>query len=228
MEGSPWDSGHHLSAMKSRRILRSLLPLAFLAVITSGCANFRKLGGDLKFMKETVVVTARITNAESYNNIKGLTIDWDPQANVVTSGDIGDVDGIGVFGFFVKKTDNHYICAYSDGNGDGRYQAGEPAWIHSDASGNPLPLDLTKGTPRGIEGRLSTSTIVPKGLMEASHTFLAGRTAEEAKSGWNIPVSLGEVAKLRALRKIPELVPVTSKARRAGSRVWVGRLLALL
>ena len=182
--------------MSKTNLSSRLTTLLLASVALSGCANFRKLGDDLNFMKETVVVSARITNAESYKNIKGFTINWDRQSNVVTSGDFGDVKGIGVFGFFVKEAENQYICAYSDSNGDNLYQEGEPSWIHSDASGNPIPLDLSKGTPRGIEGQLSSKTIVPSGLIEATRTFRGNRTADEAKSGWNIPVALGEVANL--------------------------------
>ncbi|MFC7338807.1 alpha/beta fold hydrolase [Haloferula chungangensis] len=174
--------------------------LSLLCVLVIGCANFRKLGKDLKFQDESAIVTARITNAGSYKNIKGLTLNWDRETNTIASGDISEVKGIGVFGFFVKKSPHQYILAYSDSNGDARYQKGEPAWIHSDSNGNPLPLDLTESTPRRIEGALSSKNKVPHELITAATTFLAGRTVEEAKSGWDIPIALGEVANLSESR----------------------------
>jgi triacylglycerol esterase/lipase EstA (alpha/beta hydrolase family) len=186
--------------MKSRPLLLSLLLITLPALCFSGCANFRKLGEDLKFIQKTVVVSARITNADSYKNIKGLTFDWDSRTNKIKSADVGDVKGIGVFGFFVDRTNSQYICAYSDENGNGTYQPGEPAWIHSDASGKPAPLDLRDESPRRIEGPLSTKTVIPQRIIDGAREFVGDSTVAEAKSGWNVPVALGEVANLSEAR----------------------------
>ncbi len=95
-----------------------LTTILVATTLLSGCANFRKLGKDLKFIDETVVISARITNATSFKDIKGFTLDWDAKKNKVESADVTEVKGIGVFGFFVKQSKTQYLCAYSDANGD--------------------------------------------------------------------------------------------------------------
>ncbi len=101
---------------------------------------------------------------------------------------------VGVFGFFVKKSKNQYLCAYSDANGDKVYQPGEPAWISTGPDGKPSPLDLTSAESRRTEGKLSSKTIIPEELINATHAFVGNRTRDKAKSGWNLPIALGEVA----------------------------------
>lgn len=184
------------------RILSSVLLacLSIFSLLTIGCANFRELGNDLKFIDETVVVSARITNASSYRNVIGFTLDWDEKRNKVKSGDLTEVKGLGVFGFFVRETDTQYLSAYSDRNGDRRYQPGEPAWISSDKEGKPAPLDLTDADGRRVEGALSSKTILPAKLVLATQEFVGDRTREESRSGWGIPVALGEVANINAPR----------------------------
>ena len=173
-----------------------LASVLIATTLLSGCANFRKLGKDLKFIDETVVISARITNATSFKNIKGFTLDWDAKNNKVESADVTEIKGIGVFGFFVKESKNQYLCAYSDANGDKKYQPGEPAWISTGPNGETSPLDLSSSESRRAEGKLSTATIIPEGLISATHAFVGNRTVDEAKSGWNIPIALGEVANL--------------------------------
>lgn len=183
--------------------LQSSLLLACLSItglFATGCANFRKLGEDLKFMDETVVVSARVINTSSHKNIRGITMDWDEKKNKVASGDVTEVKGLGVFGFFVKKSKTQYICAYSDSNRDKIYQPGEPAWISSGPDGQPAPLDLTSPEGRSAEGSLSIKTILPAKLVSAVTTFVGGRSREDAKSGWSIPVAMGEVANLNEPR----------------------------
>ncbi|MGB6221780.1 alpha/beta hydrolase [Haloferula sp.] len=170
--------------------------LSISSLLTIGCANFRELGKDLKFIDETVVVSARITNASSFTNIRGFTLDWNEKQNTVRSGDATEVKGLGVFGFFVAKTDTQYICAYSDKNGDERYQPGEPAWISSGPDGKPAPLDLTSPEGRSAKGALSSKTVIPAKLVTATYEFIDNTPPGEAKSGWSIPVALGEIAEL--------------------------------
>ena len=165
--------------------------------LLGACASFRKLGEDLKFMDETVVVSGRVTNAASFKNIWGFTIDWDPQAGKVVSADFAKVEGIGIYGFFVKESKHQYLGAFSDRNGDRKYQPGEPAWIHSRADGNPEPINLhLKNEGRGTHGALSTKTILPPGMITAAQAFAQGKPVESVRSGWNIPMALGEIANL--------------------------------
>jgi hypothetical protein len=180
---------------------RSILAgLSIISLLSTGCASFRKLGEDLKFIDETVVISARITNAASHRNIRGVTVDWDREKDKVRSADIGEVRGLGVFGFFVKQSEHQYLAAYSDVNGDKLYQPGEPAWITTGPDGRPAPLDLTNPKDRRSEGPLSPRTIIPENMLKAAQDFVGNRTVDEAKSGWNIPVALGEVASLDEAR----------------------------
>ena len=73
----------------------------------------------------------------------------------------------------------------------------DPAWVHSSASGEPLPVSIDRKTGRGrAEGSLSKSTILPSGLVQAVRDFKGGRTPDEAASGWRIPIALGRIADL--------------------------------
>ncbi|MEM1082571.1 MAG: alpha/beta fold hydrolase [Verrucomicrobiota bacterium] len=177
-----------------------LLAILSLIPLLGGCANFRKLGEDLKFINKTVVVSARITNASSHKNIRGVTIDWDREKNKVFSADITEVKGHGIFGFFVEESDHQFIAAYSDRNGNKKYERGEPAWISSGPDGEPAPLDLSTEASRRTTGALSSKTVLSDELMVAAREFVAGRPVDEVKSGWDIPVALGEVADLNEPR----------------------------
>ncbi|MEP4079701.1 lipase family alpha/beta hydrolase [Haloferula sp.] len=174
----------------------SLISLALAVFFTTGCANFRKLAEDLKFIDETVVVSARITNSSAHKNIRGVTADWDPATGKIKSADVTKVEGLGVFGFFVKKSNNQYICAYSDRNNDKTYQPGEPAWIASGPDGKPTPIDMSTPETSSFEGALSSKTIISYEFPKAAREFVGNRTVDEAKSGWSIPIALGEVANL--------------------------------
>jgi len=182
--------------MKLRSLLLSATGLALLVTLMSGCANFRKLGQDLKFIDQTSIVSCQISNAQSFKNIRGVTFNWNQKTNEVTSGDLTEVRGIGVFGFFVEKSKHQYICAYSDRNGDGKYQRGEPAWIHSSSDGTPKALEFNSDGISRTVGTLSSEVRLHQKLNTAVNTWLDGRTPTEAKTGWDIPLALGEVANL--------------------------------
>lgn len=176
-------------------VTRVLLAATLLAL--AGCANFRKLGRDLKFIDETSVVTCRITNADRSPRVYGLVIEWDRETDKVLSADYSKVGEVGVFGFFVERSENQYLIAFSDRNGNKIYDSGEPAWIHSDASGTPAPVAIDPETNKAREsGALSTATKLPADLLKAAREFKGARTAEEAASGYRIPVDLGTIADL--------------------------------
>ena len=182
--------------MKIPRTLFTAGAITLLGIVLTACAAFRKLGEDLKFMDETATVAARITNADDYKNVWGVTINWNQKTNQVVSADFTEVKGVGVFGFFVKKSKNQYLCAYVDRNNDGDYQPGEPAWIHSGADGKPAAVDLDMDDDSRIEGTLSTATVIPHAMITAARIFADGRPDEEVRTGWSIPVDLGEIADL--------------------------------
>ena len=172
-----------------------LLGIGLLGAVFSGCAGFRQLGKDLKFIDETSIVSAQVTNAGSHRNVYGVVVEWDRENDKVLSADFAKLGELGVFGFFVEEMNNQYLMAFSDRNGNELYDAGDPAWIHSDASGNPVPLAIDPVERKGrSKGRLASSTKLPDDLVKAAREFKGERTAEEAASGWSVPVALGDIA----------------------------------
>jgi len=185
------------TALKDRFAPWSAIFLVLTSVAFTGCANFRRLGRDLEFMDKTVMITAQVTNASAYSNIYGFVIEWDRKNNKVLSTDFTKVGELGVFGFAVKHTDNQYVAAFSDLNGNGLYDPSEPSWIYSDTNGNPVSVtaDPTTGNAR-TSGSLSVLHQAPPGLVEAARKYRGARTIEEAATGWRIPFELGTLANL--------------------------------
>ena len=144
------------------------------------------------------MVTGRITNGGDHRNVTVIVAEWDREKNRVLSGDYYLIEDIGVFGFFVPNSQHQYLLAYSDADGNQLYSPGvDPAWVHSSASGEPLPVSIDRKTGRGrAEGSLSKSTVLPSGLVQAVRDFKGGRTPDEAASGWRIPIALGRIADL--------------------------------
>lgn len=168
-----------------------------LLLMLSSCANFRRLGEDLKFIEKTSVVIAHVNHNPTRHQVYGLVAEWDREDNKVRSADFAKVGPVGIFGFFVKRTDNQYVMAFSDRNRNRRYDTGEPAWIHADESGQPVPLTFDPDENRArAQGRLSTSCRLPAGLLAAAREFKGARNFAEAATGWSIPVDLGTIADL--------------------------------
>lgn len=169
--------------------------LASLLLVLSGCASFRRLGENLKFIEETNIVTAHLSNASGSHKVYGVVLEWDHEK--VHTADFVEVGPVGVFGFFVKEDDNLHMMAFRDRNDNGRYDEGEPAWIHSDASGKPAPLVIDEANDRArVEGSLSDRTRLPGDMLAAAREYKGARTAQEAARGWSIPVHLGTIADL--------------------------------
>lgn len=170
-----------------------------LALLVVGCANFRKLGRDLKLMKNTYVASALVRNAGDFPNVYGVVIEWDNgRSGTVHSADFSEVGNIGLFGFLVERNENQYIMAFSDENNSGIYDQGEAAWIHTGGSGQPEPLDFNIDGGRAARafGELSKSVVLPIDMIAAARDFKGARTAQEAASGMAIPVALGDLAEL--------------------------------
>ncbi len=178
----------------SRRLLlfaALLAPLAF-----PGCRMFGELGRDLSFMERNSIITGRITNAESHRKVYAVIAEWDPKNGTVDSADYAKIQGLGVFGFYVPSNSSQYVAAFSDGNGNERYDKGEAAWIHLGPDGNPAPLSFGKDGRARAQGALSTRTILPEDLIKAARAFVGDRTPAQAATGWDIPVAMGEIANL--------------------------------
>ena len=183
------------------RTLFGVAGVAGLAVATAcvlaGCANFRHLNSDLLFMETTYIVSATVENADAFKDVYGMTVEWDRGKSKVLSGDVTKVGHLGVFAFFVRSASNQYLMAFSDSNGNKRYDAGEPSWFFPDAQGQATPVSIPADKRSvSVLGRLSASVVLPAELIAAGQKFLGGRTPEQAATGWNIPIALGDIADL--------------------------------
>ena len=180
----------------------SLLWLVLLAglgasLASSGCANFKILGRNLDFMDESYILAVRLSNAKGVKNLRGVVIEWSAGTGEVLSGDFANVNSVGTFGFFVRTPTNQYAMAYSDANGNDVYDKGEPAWIHSDASGKPVPVVFDEKDRRArLTGELGKATVIPEKMIADVKRYAAGRTRDEIISRLNIPIALGDIADL--------------------------------
>lgn len=173
--------------------------LLITAFLVAGCANFRRLSQNLNFMEETVIISGQIKNAEDYRNVRAFVVDWDREKKKIKSVDYTEVKGLGVFGFFVEKSDSLYLMAWADTNGNDRFDQGEPAWISNDGKGNLAPVVYREDEPEAI-GVLKKNYKYPDDLVGPAQEFYAGRSRDEVKTGWEIPINLGEVAKTSEAR----------------------------
>lgn len=177
--------------------------LSVLALLLSGCANFRKLGRDLHFMEETVIISGQIKNASDYKSVRAFIVDWDREKQKIKSVDYTEVKGLGVFGFFVEKSDDLYLMAWADTNGNDQFDQGEPAWISEDENGRIAPIRYNPDGPEAIAA-LRRDYKYPENLVVPAREFYAGRKRSEVKTGWEIPINMGEVAKINEPRFSPE------------------------
>jgi len=178
---------------------RGAILLILFAILFSGCANFRKLAQNLNFMDETIIVTGHIKNAEDYESVRAFIVDWDRDKKKIKSVDYCEVKGLGVFGFFVKESENLYLMAWADTNGNDRFDQGEPAWISHDENGDLAPVSIVSGEP-DAEGYLRRNYGYPDDLVAPAEAFYKGRHRSEVKTGWEIPINLGEVAQTSEAR----------------------------
>ncbi len=174
--------------------------IVFLATLTlfPGCANFRRLGDDLKLLDRSYLVSAHIGNRSDFENVYGLVVEWDRAAGKVVSADYSPVGPVGLFGFLVDRSANQYLMAFSDADGDGRYREGEAAWILSDAAGVPSPVEfnLNRGRKARLSGRLSRSVVLPADMVAAARAFRGDRDIDDVVTGQDIPIALGDIADL--------------------------------
>jgi pimeloyl-ACP methyl ester carboxylesterase len=166
-------------------------------MLLAGCASFRRLNSDLAFMDETYIVSATVENATEFQNIYGAVVEWDQAQRKVLSADFARVGPLGVFAFFVKSARNQHVLAFSDLNRNEGYDPGEPAWIHSKADGRAAPAAIpAKERKVGLRGKLSKTVALPPEMLTAAKAFRGARTPEQAATGWDIPIALGDIANL--------------------------------
>ncbi len=178
-----------------------LVGTAFLLALP-GCANFEILGENLDFMEGTHIVAVRLTDVKGMKDLRGAVVQWDESAGKVLTADFTRINNVaGNFGFFVRSPRYQYAMAYSDENGNDIYDTGEPAWIHSDSSGKPMPLVFDEKKQRAsVKGKLDKSTRIPKEMISDIKEFAGTRTREEVISGLKIPIALGDIGKLNEPR----------------------------
>jgi len=178
-----------------------IAPLISLLLACYGCTPFRTLGENLKFMEHSSIVTVQLHNSKTYKNLKGVIIEYHPHSHKIRSADFANINNLGLFGFFVTSPDNQYIMAYSDQNNNLHYDSGEPAWIASDAQGDPKAIDFAPSTHKAkLKGSLSRSTKIPSHLMGDLQQFKQGRSRDEVISKLTIPITLGDIGNLDSPR----------------------------
>ena len=166
--------------------------------MTVSCANFRKLGQDLKLVDQEYRISGIIENADNFKvPVRASVIEWEQSSNKVFSADLIDLTTGGAFVFLVKSPLNQHVAAYADSNRDGKYTRGEPLWIHRGTDGKPTAaaLSATQRVVR-LKGRLSSHEAAPAALTEAIATALGGRSVDEFITRHGIRFSLGEKADL--------------------------------
>jgi pimeloyl-ACP methyl ester carboxylesterase len=167
-------------------------------LILTSCANFRNLGNDLKLLDDNYRVSGFIENVDSQNApVRAVIAEWDHTSDQVLSGDIINLTDGGAFLFMVRNPLNQYLAAYADANRNGKYNIGEPLWVHRDASGNPAPVTLDPSERKiRVFGKLSTSEQVPTALLEAITAAVAAKGVDQFISHQGVRFAVGEKASL--------------------------------
>jgi hypothetical protein len=162
------------------------------------CANFRKLGKDLKLMDEGYRISGLIENADEHDcPVRAFVVEWNSESNKVFSADLLDLTDGGAFMFIMKSPLNQYVAAHADINRNGRYDESEPFWIHRDNRGNaaPVALDSSNRNVR-LRSKLSTSETPPAKLLSAIADAIRGRDFSQFISHQGVRFALGERASL--------------------------------
>ena len=163
-----------------------------LVVQSTGCGGFRRLARDVTRMQRSYLLSGLITNAEDFDaDVWVGAVRWTPDGEVV-SGVRTKLGKLGLFAFSVEGAEHWYVVSVADLNGDGRYDVGEPAWIHADADGRPAAIVFDRDEQQAhVRGEVRADQVVPEALVESARTF--GETqSEETLEEASIPVDFGE------------------------------------
>ncbi len=148
-------------------------------------------------IEKTSAIGVQVENADQHIGVYGVVVEWDRSRGKVLSYDATSLGSLGIFAFVVESPVNQYVMAFSDRNANKRYDVGEPAWIHSDPAGTPVPISIDQRERKArLRGRLSEATVLPAEMIVAGQEFKGARTVEEAMTGWRIPIALGDIADL--------------------------------
>jgi len=175
-----------------------LLAVMFVLVVQSvGCGGFRRLASDLARMERSYLLSGMVTNAEDFDcDVWVVAVRWTPDGEVV-SGVRTKVGKLGLFAFSVEDVEHWYVVAIADVNGDGRYDVGEPAWLHAGVDGRPEEIVFDRDEQKAqVRGELRADVVIPAELVASARSF--GETQSDAAlEDARIPVDLGESVYLR-------------------------------
>lgn len=172
--------------------------LVLSVALISSCANFRKLGKDIKLIDNEYRISGIIENSDEFTSpVRAVVIEWQQDENKIFSVDALDLTNGGAFMFMVRSPLNQHVIAYADSNRDGKYNSGEPLWIHRGTNGKPTPVALgSSARIAQVIGKLSKTEKAPAGLAQAAADFLKSRRPEEAITRHGVRFALGEKAGL--------------------------------
>jgi hypothetical protein len=180
-----------------RHLLR-LAALVLFCVLAASCANFRKLGKDLRLMHEEYRISGIIENAAGFEcPVRAIVVEWNREANKVYSADLVELTDGGAFMFIVETPLNQFVAAHADSNRDGRYTEGEPFWIHRDAHGQVAPVALSASNRAvRLRSNLSPGDPPPKAMLSAIADAIRGRDFSQFISNQGVRFAIGATANL--------------------------------
>lgn len=178
--------------------IRGSVMLLSAVCLLPSCANFRKLGRDLKLVQTEYRIAGLVENADSFDcPVRAAVVEWNPATGKVFSGDRLDLTAGGGFLFIVKSPLHQHVSAYADTNRNGTYDSGEPLWVHRDATGRAATVTLSpESRVARVSGKLSATERLPAGLTSAVKAALAGRNVEAAITNQGVRFAIGETADL--------------------------------
>ncbi len=197
-------SAHHVYVLGYQAI-KKLTPSLFLLLavtLISSCGVFRKLKKEVRSMKEDSRVAGHITNLSGSSKNVHVFVWTAPNADEVVVVDHTQPNKNGLFVFLLPTGPDYFVGALKDENGNERYDAGEPIWIHGDPS--PYPVGVGKAAPL-MEVQLSRKTVIKPHTAQALRKARGGRRLIELKTGKNISVAMGDIADMNHPRFSAEM-----------------------
>jgi pimeloyl-ACP methyl ester carboxylesterase len=175
----------------------SFTSLALLA----GCGRFSTLKKEVKRLDSDLYLRGELASTAPTTSPVIVVVFHRPAPPAYSILDAATLaPGESVFAFSLPAGGPYYVAAFEDRNGDGVYEAGEPAWL----GGAPDPVDFGAGRSAILKVPLKPDFSAPTALVDGLRTARGGRTAAELASGHNLPVTLGQIAELDAPRFAPE------------------------
>lgn len=169
----------------ARAVWRPEVLLTLCAALTSSCALLH-LKDEVKQLDAHGVIALQLSNlsTSATNYALALSATADLTNHMVGFQVVGP-DGMAVF--LLRENRTYAVGAFSDLNGDGIYDGGEPVCVATNIQ--PLGLSATGERARPIALRLAATNGLPRG-----QAFVLPR--ENPELGEALPIALGEIAKL--------------------------------